>query len=126
MVQLVKQAALRPQEGAPLERRIFEAIDPEAEIVMIGEASHGTDVSPGCSLAAGSCSWGNIASGNFIELFVSCCARRPYLLHRPSTAAPAQEFYRVRAEVTKLLIQERGFSAVVAEADFPDAFRVNM
>jgi erythromycin esterase-like protein len=37
-----------------------------------------------------------------------------------------QEFYRIRAEVTKLLIQERGFAAVVAEADFPDAFRVNM
>lgn len=68
-----------PQEGAPLQRRIFDAIPEEADIVMIGEASHGTE-----------------------------------------------EFYRLRAEVTKLLIQDRGFGAVVAEADFPDAFRVNM
>lgn len=41
------------------------------------------------------------------------------------SAGPFQDFYRQRAEVTKLLIQERGFSAVVLEADFPDAFRVN-
>jgi erythromycin esterase-like protein len=37
-----------------------------------------------------------------------------------------KEFYDQRSEITKLLIQERGFRAVCAEADFPDAFRVNM
>ena len=36
------------------------------------------------------------------------------------------EFYRIRAEVTKMLIEERGFNAVACEADFPDAFRANM
>src|SRR5215204_6146547 len=35
------------------------------------------------------------------------------------------EFYRYRAEITKRLISESGFSAVAAEADFPDAYRVN-
>lgn len=35
------------------------------------------------------------------------------------------EFYRERARITKRLIAERGFSAVVVEADWPDAFRVN-
>jgi erythromycin esterase-like protein len=35
------------------------------------------------------------------------------------------EFYRERAEITKRLIQEKGFSAVAVEADWPDAFRVN-
>ena len=35
------------------------------------------------------------------------------------------EFYRVRAEITKRLIRERGFSAVAVEADWPDAYRVN-
>jgi erythromycin esterase-like protein/predicted phosphoribosyltransferase len=49
-----------------------------ARIVLVGEASHGTD-----------------------------------------------EFYRLRAEITKRLIEERGFHAVAAEADWPDAFRVN-
>ena len=35
------------------------------------------------------------------------------------------EFYRVRAEITKRLITEKGFTAVAAEADWPDAYRVN-
>ncbi|HET9426677.1 MAG TPA: erythromycin esterase family protein, partial [Gemmatimonadaceae bacterium] len=35
------------------------------------------------------------------------------------------EFYRVRAEITKRLIREKGFSAVAVEADWPDAYRVN-
>ena len=35
------------------------------------------------------------------------------------------EFYRIRAEITKRLIREKGFTAVAVEADWPDAFRVN-
>jgi erythromycin esterase-like protein len=35
------------------------------------------------------------------------------------------EFYATRAELTKRLIEEKGFTAVVAEADWPDAYRVN-
>ena len=35
------------------------------------------------------------------------------------------EFYRERAEITKRLILEKGFSAIAVEADFPDAYRVN-
>src|SRR5262245_53627129 len=35
------------------------------------------------------------------------------------------EFYRLRAQLTKRLIVEKGFAAVAAEADWPDAFRVN-
>ena len=34
------------------------------------------------------------------------------------------EFYRERAQITKRLIEEKGFDAVAVEADFPDAFRV--
>ena len=54
------------------------AIVGDAQIVLIGEASHGT-----------------------------------------------HEFYKYRAEITKRLINEKGFSAVAVEADFPDAYRVN-
>lgn len=36
-----------------------------------------------------------------------------------------QEFYQARAEITKWLIEEKGFCAVAAEADWPDAYRVN-
>jgi erythromycin esterase-like protein len=35
------------------------------------------------------------------------------------------EFYRIRAEITKRLIREKGFTAVAVEADWPDAWRVN-
>jgi erythromycin esterase-like protein len=35
------------------------------------------------------------------------------------------EFYRERAQITKRLIEERGFTAVAVEADWPDAYRVN-
>jgi erythromycin esterase-like protein len=36
-----------------------------------------------------------------------------------------QEFYRERAQITKRLIVEKGFTAVAVEADWPDAYRVN-
>ena len=35
------------------------------------------------------------------------------------------DFYQARADITRRLIAEKGFSAVAAEADWPDAYRVN-
>ena len=35
------------------------------------------------------------------------------------------EFYRDRAEITRRLIQEKGFTVVAVEADWPDAYQVN-
>jgi erythromycin esterase-like protein/predicted phosphoribosyltransferase len=35
------------------------------------------------------------------------------------------EFYQARAHMTRRLIEEKGFCAVAAEADWPDAYRVN-
>jgi hypothetical protein len=35
------------------------------------------------------------------------------------------EFYTARAQMTRRLIEERGFCAVAAEGDWPDAYRVN-
>jgi erythromycin esterase-like protein len=35
------------------------------------------------------------------------------------------EFYRERARITRRLIEERGFTVVAVEADWPDAYRVN-
>ncbi len=35
------------------------------------------------------------------------------------------EFYRERARLTQRLIEEKGFSAVAVEADWPDAYRIN-
>ncbi|MBZ5520645.1 MAG: erythromycin esterase family protein [Acidobacteriia bacterium] len=36
------------------------------------------------------------------------------------------EFYRHRAQITKRLIEEKGFDAVAVEADWPDAYRINL
>jgi len=35
------------------------------------------------------------------------------------------DFYQARAQITQQLIEERGFTAVVIEGDWPDAYRVN-
>ena len=57
---------------------LFDAIDPRARFVLLGEATHGT-----------------------------------------------QEFYELRAALTRRLIAERGFRGVAVEADWPAAARVN-
>jgi erythromycin esterase-like protein len=76
-VEAVKRAAFwfepDPDGFGPL----IEAIG-DAQIVLIGEASHGTE-----------------------------------------------EFYRIRAELTKDLIARNGFNLVAVEADWPDAYRAN-
>jgi erythromycin esterase-like protein len=76
-VEAVKRAAFwfepDPDGFSPL----IEAIG-DAQIVLIGEASHGTE-----------------------------------------------EFYRIRAELTKDLIARKGFNLVAVEADWPDAYRAN-
>src|SRR5688572_26812259 len=35
------------------------------------------------------------------------------------------EFYRIRADLTRALIQQRVFTCVAAEADWPEAYRAN-
>jgi erythromycin esterase-like protein len=69
---------LTPIEGRERDYRPLLELVGDSQLVLLGEASHGTD-----------------------------------------------DFYRARAEITKLLIIERGFSAVAVEADWPDAYRVN-
>ena len=57
------------------------------------------------------------------ELLASTAGKRFVLLGEASHGT--DEFYRERAEITKRLIVEQGFTAVAAEADWPDAYRVN-
>jgi erythromycin esterase-like protein/predicted phosphoribosyltransferase len=74
---VVRRLAVPLSGGADQYDAIIEFIG-DARLVLIGEASHGTD-----------------------------------------------EFYRHRALITRRLIEDRGFQAVAAEADWPDAYRVN-
>ena len=73
---------LRPDiyvlDGSERDYRPLLDLVADAEVVLLGEASHGT-----------------------------------------------HDFYHERAEITKRLIIEKGFSAVAVEADWPDAYRVN-
>lgn len=48
----------------------------------------------------------------------------PFVLIGEATHG-THEFYRMRAQITKRLIAERGFAAVCIEGDWPDAYRVN-
>jgi erythromycin esterase-like protein len=67
------------QSAKPLDyRSILDTISDDVDVVLIGEASHGT-----------------------------------------------HEFYHHRAEITKLLMLEKGFNMIGLEADWPDTRRVN-
>jgi len=74
---LIKNNA-KPVSGNPSDYdHLLEAVG-DSQVVMIGEASHGT-----------------------------------------------HEFYHIRAEITKRLIQEKGFNMVTVEGDWPDVYRAN-
>jgi len=77
IVDVVRRRALTVDVETAAER-VLDAIAPEASLVLVGEATHGT-----------------------------------------------HEFYRIRAELTRLLIRRRGFTSVAVEADWPDAYRAN-
>ncbi|GAA1254167.1 hypothetical protein GCM10009609_16900 [Pseudonocardia aurantiaca] len=75
--EVIQAAAIRTEDGVPPDRALFDLVG-DAELVLIGEASHGT-----------------------------------------------HDFYAARVAMTRRLIEERGFCAVAAGADWPDAYRVN-
>ena len=76
-VAVIRADAVPVEEGIPADQVLFDLVG-DAQLVLIGEASHGTS-----------------------------------------------EFYAARAQITRRLIEDRGFGAVAAEADWPDAYRVN-
>jgi erythromycin esterase-like protein len=63
------------------------------------------------------------AAGDYDALLGLVGAARLVLLGEASHGT--HEFYAERAAVTRRLIEEKGFTAVAVEADWPDAYRVN-
>lgn len=63
------------------------------------------------------------ASGDFDPLLDLIGDARFVLLGEASHGT--HEFYRARADITRRLIEEKGFTGVAVEADWPDAYRVN-
>jgi erythromycin esterase-like protein/predicted phosphoribosyltransferase len=76
-VAIIRMSAALIENGVPPEETLFGIVG-DAQLVLIGEASHGT-----------------------------------------------HDFYAARAEMTRRLIEHRGFCGVAVEADWPDAYRVN-
>jgi erythromycin esterase-like protein len=62
--------------------------------------------------------------GDYDRLLERAGAARFVLLGEASHGT--HEFYRERAELTKRLIAEHGYTAVAVEGDWPDAYRVNL
>ncbi len=58
------------------------------------------------------------------DALIERIGERPFALLGEATHGTL-EFYRMRAEISRRLIEERGFDAVVVEADWPDAYRLN-
>jgi erythromycin esterase-like protein len=63
------------------------------------------------------------AADDYDPLMALIGAARVVLLGEASHGT--HEFYRERARITRRLIEEKGFSLVAVEADWPDAYRVN-
>jgi erythromycin esterase-like protein len=63
------------------------------------------------------------SQGDYDELLERIGGRGLVLIGEASHGT--HEFYRERARLTRKLIEEHGFCAVAAEADWPDAYRVN-
>jgi erythromycin esterase-like protein len=63
------------------------------------------------------------AGGDYDPLMKSIGEARFVLLGEATHGT--HEFYRERAKLTRRLIEEKGFNAVVLEADWSDAYRVN-
>ncbi|MGB8713394.1 MAG: erythromycin esterase family protein [Onishia taeanensis] len=58
------------------------------------------------------------------DALIERVADRPFVLLGEASHGTA-EFYRLRGEITRRLIEEAGFEAVLVEADWPDALRLN-
>ena len=63
------------------------------------------------------------ADSDFDQL-IEAVGERQFVLLGEATHG-TREFYRMRADITRRLIVERGFDAVAVEADWPDAYRLN-
>lgn len=59
-----------------------------------------------------------------VQEVIARCAGARYVLIGEATHG-THEFYRLRAEITKALIEREGFCAVAIEGDWPDAHRVD-
>ena len=58
------------------------------------------------------------------DALLEAVGQRAFVLLGEATHG-TREFYRMRADITRRLVDELGFEAVAVEADWPDAYRLN-
>lgn len=58
------------------------------------------------------------------QTIIDAAAKKKFVLIGEATHGTA-DFYRIRADITRRLIAEKGFDAVAIEGDWPDTYRVN-
>lgn len=58
------------------------------------------------------------------DSLLECIGEARFVLMGESTHG-THEFYKFRAELSKRLIQEKGFQAIAVEADWPDSYRIH-
>ena len=86
--------------------------------------SQPTSVRPLSSLLADACEpFGEIGSADLGALMERIGDARVVLLGEATHGT--SEFYRMRARITRELIERKGFTIVAAEADWPDAARID-
>lgn len=76
------------------------------------------------SIAISSVAHPLIGAGNDYDPLLKLIGDARFVLLGEATHG-THEFYQERARITQRLINEKGFSAVAVEADWPDAYRVN-
>ncbi|WP_256077244.1 erythromycin esterase family protein [Massilia sp. YIM B04103] len=65
-----------------------------------------------------------IVHGDDFDYLLDCIGNAALVLLGEATHG-SREFYRLRAEISRRLIVEKGFDAIAVEADWPDALRVS-
>lgn len=90
-----------------------------AERIEVATATNST-----VSVAIAACAHELTGAHDDYDLLIDRIGATRFVLLGEATHG-TQEFYDARADITRRLIEERGFNAVAVEADWPDAYRAN-
>ncbi|MDZ7783971.1 MAG: protein-L-isoaspartate(D-aspartate) O-methyltransferase [Halioglobus sp.] len=109
-VPLIGEHGWEPDEDAPASPRLVSAASGGHGTLPRRIAEHGE-------------SFASPEDANYAALLRRIGDARVVLIGEASHGT--SEFYRMRAAITRRLIEERGFTIVAAEADWPDAARID-
>ncbi|KAG2436740.1 hypothetical protein HXX76_006264 [Chlamydomonas incerta] len=112
----------RRRDGAGRWSAAAPPVDADTAVAAIRSHAIPVPIAPAAAAAAGGGASRSWAAARVLLDLVPASAR---IVMLGEATHGTREFYEQRSELTKLLIAERGFTAVVVESDWPDAARVN-